>query len=222
MQYFQLIEELNRHKDQKFADFQQKIINPRAQKIIGVRTPLLRTLVKKYKDEYQTLAAFCDEYYEVTFLKLNVLALLEYEELLHYLPDAVKSIENWALCDTFKPKCIAKNREAFLPYLEKYLTGDEFSARFALVTLLNFYVEKSYLPFIFNALQTCDKTPYYAYMGASWLLSEVLVKHFLDGVEFLQKNTLDIRTHNKAIQKARESYRLSQEQKELLKTLKRK
>lgn len=222
MEYSALVRELYALRDEKFAEFQEKIVNPRAQKIVGVRTPVLRRLVKKYRAAWREFLTFPDEYYEVTFLKLNAAALLPFEALLPCLDECVNAIENWALCDTFKPACIAKHREEFVPYIKKYLAGGEFSQRFALVTLLSFYMEEKYLPLIFGSLQESDTAPYYTHMGAAWLLAEVLVKFYDRGVAFLRENRLDKRTHNKAIQKARESFRLTKGEKDALLSLKRK
>lgn len=220
MEYSALIEELFSLKEEEFACFQKRIVNPKKQKIIGVRTPVLRRLVKKYKAEYKTLLTFSDEYYEVTFIKLNVVALLPYDVFSSVVFSCVQSIENWAICDTFKAKCIQKHRDEFIPFIKSFLNGEEFSERYALVTLLSFYVEEEYLPLIFDCLQKSNRESYYTYMGAAWLLAEVLVKRFDDGVSFLKRATLDKRTHNKAIQKARESYRLSARQKIILQELK--
>ena len=222
MEYSKLIEELYALRDEGFALFQRRIVNPRAQKIIGVRTPILRQLVKKYKGEYQTLLSFSEEYYEVAFIKLNAVALLPYEKFITVVGFCVQSIENWAICDTFKARCIQKHREEFLPYIYQFLRREEFEQRYALVTLLSFYVEEKYLFVIFDCIKTANRMPYYTYMAAAWLLAEVLIKHYPAGVAFLKQNLLDKRTHNKAIQKARESYRLSREQKEELLALKQK
>lgn len=221
MEYSAFVHELYALREEEFAVFQEKIIRPRALKIIGVRTPELRKLVKKYRRETDALFSFPDEYYETVFLRLNVAALLPYTEFLSRLDACVRSIENWALCDTFKPRCLERHTDDFLPYIEKYLLGGEFSQRFSLVTLLSFYMKEEYLPVIFDALQRCDTAFYYTYMGAAWLLAEVLVKFYEEGKTFLQKNLLDVRTHNKAIQKARESFRLTTAQKEQLSGLKR-
>lgn len=222
MEYSKFLEELYALRDESFVEFQRRIIKSKAQKIIGVRTPAMRTLVKKYKGRYAEFSRFPDEYYEVTFIKLNLAATLPYEEFVVAVEDCVNSIENWAACDTFKPKCVALHKNEFIPYLNKFLSGGEFAQRFALVTLLNFYVEKDFLTLIFDSLSVSDTLPYYTYMGAAWLLSEVLVKYYAEGAAYLKENKLDVRTHNKAIQKARESYRLSPEQKKYLASLRRK
>ncbi len=221
MEYSAFVRELYSLRDEKFAAFQAKIVRPRVLKIIGVRTPELRKLVKKYRQEADALFSFPDEYYETVFIRLSVAALLPYDRFLGRLDGCVRSIENWALCDTFKPRCLETHTGDFLPYIEKYLGGGEFSQRFSLVTLLSFYMKEEYLPVVFSALRRCDTAFYYTHMGAAWLLAEVLVRFYDSGCAFLRENALDKRTHNRAIQKARESFRLSAERKEALLLLKR-
>ena len=130
-------------------------------------------------------------------------------------------MDNWALSDCFKPKCLKKYRDDFLPELEKLFSdGKEFYQRYVLVVLLSEYVEQKYLPLIENYLKRADTQPYYVHMAAAWLTAEVLIKEYNYGVEILKKGLLERKTHNKAIQKAIESYRLTQEQKEFLRSLK--
>jgi 3-methyladenine DNA glycosylase AlkD len=146
---------------------------------------------------------------------------LPYERFLRYLPSVLPLMDNWAICDSFKAKCITKHKREFLSHVAKiHATGKEFFVRYALVVLLNDYVEEEYLPTVLEYLRKTDCRDYYVHMAAAWLTAEVLVKHFEVGVAFLQENSLDVRTHNKSIQKANESYRLTKEQKEFLKTLK--
>jgi 3-methyladenine DNA glycosylase AlkD len=216
MEYSALLEELNSLKEEEYAVFQRKIVASKGQKILGVRTPVLRRLVKKYRSEYKTFLTFPDEYYEVTFLKLNAVALLPYEEFIRYADLCVDSIENWAICDMFKVNCIKAHREEFIPYLRQFLRGGEFARRYALTTLLSFYIEEKYLPLVFEMLTSCDLTPYYTHMAAAWLTAEVLVKYYAQGIAFLKEGKLPLKTHNKAIQKARESFRLTEEQKQEL------
>ena len=98
----------------------------------------------------------------------------------------------------------------------------EFYQRFALTTLLQFYLEEKYLDYIFSAVvKAYTEKYYYVHMAAAWLIAEVLVKYYGRGVEFLNSASLNVKTHNKAIQKANESFRLSQERKNFLKEIKR-
>ena len=125
--------------------------------------------------------------------------------------------------DCFVPKCIEKHKDEFLPYIDKYLNTDgEFYQRFALTTLLQFYLEEKYLDYIFSAVvKAYTEKYYYVHMAAAWLIAEVLVKYYGRGVEFLNSASLNVKTYNKAIQKANESFRLSQERKNFLKEIKR-
>lgn len=223
MEYSELLDELKGYRDEEYAVFQRRIVCPREQEILGVRTPVLRRLVKKYADRWQELSRFPDRYYEVTFLKLNTIATLPYDLFVEQAARCVGCIENWAICDTFKAKCVEKHRDDFVPWLRKFAADErEFVQRYALVTLIGYCAEKKYLPLIFEMLKGRDYSLYYVHMGGAWLLAEVLVKHYDEGKAYLKENRLPVRTHNKAIQKARESYRLTAEQKEELFLLRRK
>ena len=132
-------------------------------------------------------------------------------------------IDGWGVCDLFCAtlKEVEKHREEFLPNIERYIAmGTEFSQRFGYILLLGCYMEEEYLPVIFRLLGEAKTECYYTYMGAAWLLAEVLVKFYGEGVRYLKEGALDGRTKNKAIQKARESFRLTDEQKNYLKSLK--
>ncbi|MDE7296696.1 MAG: DNA alkylation repair protein, partial [Clostridia bacterium] len=181
----------------------------------------LRALAKEWRGELKTFLFFPDEYYEVTFLKCQLVGALPYEEFVAELDGVVGLIDNWATCDCFRAPCIKKYREEFLPVIEKYLQdGREFVVRYALVSLLEYYMQEEYLPFIYNAVLHADAQVHYIKMGAAWLLAEVLVHFYESGVCFLRENALDENLRRIAIQKARESFRLTAEQKEELKALK--
>ena len=221
MTYDKLLLELNACAESAFADFQRKLILPPKQNILGVRTPTLRKIAKKYLSEIDDVFAFPDEYYEVTFIKLTMAAHLPYEQFVTYLDRCVGLIDNWALCDSFKAPCVASRKREFLPVIERYFaTGEEFYQRYALVMLLFYYVEEEYVDVLISFLRKADRSKYYVYMACAWLTVEILIKHYDVGVSILQHNVLDVKTHNKSIQKAQESFRLNDEQKRYLKTLK--
>ena len=222
MQYRQLLTVLEENADEKYREFHKKLLKNDGIKVLGVRVPDLRKIAKQFKGDTDNLMSFPDEYYEVTFIKLTAVSNLRFEQFIKYVDLCVSLIDNWATCDCFAPKCIEKHRQEFLPYIDKYLKSDgEFYQRFALTTLLHFYVEEEFLEIIFNSVRSADTEKYYVHMAVAWLIAEVLVKHHEIGVKFLQKETIDIKTHNKAIQKANESFRLSKEQKNFLKEIKR-
>ena len=220
MKYSNLLSLLNEYKEIDFADFQRKLI-PTQQKIVGVRTPILRRIAKKYDGAVEELLSFPDEYFEVTFIKLAVISALPYEEFVLYVERCVALIDNWATCDSFKAKAIQKNKAIFLPVLEKIFShGGEFFERYALVTLLSGYVEEKYLALIREYILRANIKAYYIHMAVAWLVAEILIKYYEQGVSLLKESVLDAKTQNKAIQKAVESYRLTKEKKEYLRSLK--
>lgn len=221
--YARLLTDLKENAEADYAAFHKRLLKNESVNVLGVRVPTLRKLAKLYKNDLPELINLPDEYYEVTFIKLQAVSLLEYEQFIKYVDKCVSLIDNWATCDCFAPKCIAKHKDEFLSFVGAYIDSNrEFTQRFALTTLLHFYVEEEYLQTIYTAVrEKADTKLYYVHMAAAWLIAEVLVKYYESGVQFLKANALDIKTHNKAIQKACESFRPSKEQKEYLKTLKR-
>ncbi len=220
MTYLEFLNKIKPYAEEEFVAFQRRFIFT-DRKILGIRTPILRKLAKEWKGDIDELFSYPNEYCEVVFIKLAVVASLPYEEFVQRLPACVALIDNWALCDTFKAKVIQKHREEFLPILEKlFQTGKEYYVRYVLVTLLFFYVEKEYIPLIKEYIQRTDDQPYYVYMAVAWLTAEILTKEYDEGVCILQSKILSAKTQNKAIQKAIESYRLTKTQKEYLRSLK--
>ncbi|MGN0806179.1 MAG: DNA alkylation repair protein [Candidatus Coproplasma sp.] len=220
--YEELLAELKGVSDSGYAAFQSRLLNNPDICVLGVRTPVLRSLAKKYSPHFNELFTLPDEYYEVTFLKLITASHLPYDEFIKVVDGCVEIIDNWATCDCFKADCIKRHKAEFLPFVKAYLgVNREFYQRYALVTLLHFYVEEEYLNLIFESVEGADTNYYYVHMAAAWLIAEVLIKHYDKGVEYLKADRLDKKTHNKAIAKACESFRLTQEQKRELKGLRR-
>lgn len=220
--YEEVLARLTALKDGQYAAFHSKLLKNESVRVMGVRMPDLRALAKEWKEETDLFLTFPDEYYEVTFLKCALVGMLKYEEFVKRVDAVVPLIDNWATCDTFTAPCVKKHKEEFLPFIKKYLQSDgEFTVRYGLVMLLHYYVEAPYLPLIFASVRNLKKNDYYIMMGAAWLIAEVLVKYFKEGVQFLEESCMPKAMHNKAIQKASESYRISDEEKAFLKSLKR-
>ncbi|RXZ60919.1 DNA alkylation repair protein [Candidatus Borkfalkia ceftriaxoniphila] len=228
--YEELLEKLRENADVSFREFNAKICVLSLDRTLGVRVPALRKISKEYaalgKDELDILCRFPDDLFEVTFVKCLAVAYakLTFEELLEYLDIVVPRIDNWAICDCFTStlKSLRKRREEFLFYIEKCVSDErEYVQRFAYVCLLDHYTIPEYFEKEFAFMERADCSKYYVHMAVAWLLAEILVKGYGEGVKFLRSSALPAKTLNKAIQKARESYRLTDEQKNYLKTLKK-
>ncbi len=228
--YEELLAQLRAHKDEAYRRFNERIVNIPEGTSIGVRTPVLRALgkelVKSEGFSLDTLLAFPSDVFEVRLLKCFAVGYkkMPFAEKVRRIDACLPVIDGWAVCDLFCStlKEIKKHREEFFPHIEGYIAqGGEFSQRFGYILLLGCYMAEEYLPHIFALAERAHTQYYYTHMGVAWLLAEVLVKFFDRGAAFLRTTSLDAKTVNKAIQKARESYRLTDEQKNFLKSLKK-
>ena len=213
MTYESFIEELKLYAEEELKIFQERLIFT-SFKILGVRTLALRTLAKKYQSEIKSVIAFPNEYYEVVFIKLCMVSALPYKPFLDYLDECVGLMDNWALCDSFKPKCVRANRTEFLKELERIFNhGGEFYERFVFVMILNYYVEEEYYSLIKYYLKRADKQKYYVHMAVAWLVAEILIKLPPLGEKILKDRLLDAKTHNKAIQRRKRVFVLTKREK---------
>ena len=223
MCYEQLLDDLKAFAEEDFANFQERLIFTKS-KILGVRTPTLRKLAKQYQKSVDELITFPNDYYEVVFIKLCVVSSLPYDKFLKYIDECAKIIDNWATCDSFKPTCLKqskRNRDEFLPKLNELFTkGGEFYERLVLVLLLGYYLEEEYAPIIKQYIERANTENYYVHMAVAWLTAELLVKLPKLGEEILNSGRLPPKTHNKAIQKAIESFRITKQDKQRLLLLK--
>ena len=228
--YAEVIAELAAMRDEKYRAFNERIVNIPQSKIVGVRMPLLRDygkgLVKGEGFDLDALLAFPNDVYEIRLLKCFAVGYtkMSFPEKVKYIERCVPFIDGWAVCDLFCStlKEAKRHREELLPLLRACVEeGSEYYQRFAYVMLLGCYMEREYLPEIFSLLEKAHTQFYYTHMGAAWLIAEVLVKFYEEGAAYLKDCPLEAKTVNKAIQKARESYRLTEEQKNYLKLLKK-
>ncbi len=220
MTYSEFLDILSAQAENSFAEFQRRLIFTKY-KILGVRTPCMRQLAKSYAPYFNEIFAFPNEYYEVVFIKLAMAARLPYERFIERLDACVLLMDNWALCDCFKTQCFKKRKDEFLPVLQTlFERGGEYEQRYPLVVLLSEYVEVPYLSTIEAFIGKANTEYYYVHMAVAWLIAEILIKRYDFGLRLLEKRIVDVKTHNKAIQKAIESYRLTLEQKEFLRSLK--
>lgn len=234
--YERFLDYLFTKQDSKYREFNAKIIVLDIEKIIGIRFPILRKIVKEIiKGEYS-------DYLKIFETYLNKNKILYFEEKLIYsmvicnikenftnklskIDKVIPLIDNWALCDCTlsSAKFVRKNQEDFYEYLLKKINSQNpWELRFVLVSLLGYYMEEKYLKNIFNICEHITSEDYYVRIAKAWLLSICFINFKEETFNFLEKCKLDNWTINKTVQKVRESNRVKKEDKERVLLLKRK
>lgn len=147
------------------------------------------------------------------------------ETIKKHIEEFIPKIDNWAVCDVFCGglKITKKNKPEIWEFISKYLKSDkEFEVRFGVVMILSYYIDEEYLKRDFEIFNAIKLDKYYVQMAVAWAISVALVKFYEETVEYLKMADLDDFTYNKGIQKAIESYRITDEQKDILRKMKRK
>lgn len=214
--------------DEKYKKFHSGLC-PNIDNIIGVRLPKLREIAKEIAkgDWRDFLAISSNDYYEEVMINGLVIAYAkcDVDEKLNYIESFVPKIDNWAICDSFcnSLKFVNKNKEKVLEFIQPYLKSNkEFEIRFAVVIILNYYITEDYIDLILETLDEVKHEGYYVKMAVAWAISVCYVKFPKKTESVFEENLLDDFTHNKSIQKIRESYRVPKESKERLQKMRRK
>ena len=213
-------------QDEKYRVFQVKLfptVDPET--VIGVRTPDLRSYAKKLLKE-EGISAFLSDlphrYFDENQLHAFILSELKdygkcMEEVNRFLP----YVDNWATCDQMSPKVFKKNRPQLLEQIRIWLKSDRtYTIRFAIGMLMEHYLDDAFDLRYPEMVAGIRSDEYYVNMMIAWYFATALAKQYDEILPFIENRRLDVWTHNKAIQKAIESYRITPEQKEYLKRLK--
>ena len=228
MKYEDFLTELYSLQDLKYKEFHSKLIM--SDKLIGVRTPELKRIAKviarsNYEDFFKENR---HELYEENLVHGLVLGYLKLDfiELKPLVDDFIPYIDNWAVCDATVAnlKVYKKNKTKDIVFneIKNYLKNDNpWINRFGYVLLLEYFIEEKYMDEIFELCENY-KDHYYVKMAIAWLVSMCYIKYKGRTITFLKKHKLDVWTHNKAIQKIIDSYRVDNMDKVILRGLKRK
>lgn len=212
---------LEQEAEEKYRLFSAALI-PNIDNILGVRIPKLNKLAKElYKTDWKPFLKQPCIYMEETMLQGILIAKSEDLELIKQF---VPKINNWAVCDKFcnSLKCVKDNKQQVWKFIQPYLKSKkEYNNRFALVIMLEYFIEEDYLAKIFEILNTFNSKKYYAQMAAAWLVSMCFVEYPTETTEFLNTTKLDDWTYNKSIQKIIESLKVDKPTKQKLKLMKR-
>ncbi len=221
--------ELLELKDEEYGKFQKKLCPDTNLEIIGIRIPKLRNLAKELAEEdYKYyLNSIENKYFEEILLEGFIIGYCKVDiyEKLELIKEFVPKIDSWSITDTFCPtlKIKEKDLEKVWDFIMPYLKSNkEFEVRFAIIMMLDYYITDQYVDEVIECLDKVDNEGYYAKMAVAWTLAEIGIKYYDKLIKYLKgNNKLDTFTYNKTLQKLRESYRISSEQKEELKKMKR-
>lgn len=210
-------------QDTEYRDFHAKLMpNIDKSRIIGVRVPQIRALAKKIKnDAGDFLEILPHKYYEENNLHaFLIVEIADFDECIKKLNAFLPYVDNWATCDSMKPKCFKKNREKLLPEIEKWLKSKhEYTVRFGILMLMTHFLDEDFDEKYLERVSKIKSDKYYINMMIAWYFQTALSKKWENAIKYFEKHALSDWIHKKAIQKARESYRMTAEQKEYLKNL---
>ena len=222
---------LYKYQDQKYADFTSKLVPtvPR-EKFIGIRSPVYKKVLKEIKDNLSDtqikdfLQDLPHEYQEENCLHVIFLNnIKDYDEYIQKLELFLPYIDNWAVSDSLGAKILEKNPQKLIEKIHSWIQDEKpYTKRVAMLFLKKYYLNQNFSEEYLQWAAKIRTDEYYVNMMTAWLFADALVYQWDTAIKFLQEQKLDTWTHNKTIQKARESFRITPEQKEYLKTLKRK
>ena len=216
---------LLQRQDPTYRDFHKKLlptVDP--ERLIGVRTPQLRSLAKELSGTPEAedfLASLPHTYYdENTLHGLLISNGKDISWVIAQLDRFLPFVDNWATCDLTRPKIFQKHLPELLPKVKEWLASDhEYTVRFGIGMLLSFYLDRAFQPEYLTWVASLHRQEYYVNMMIAWYFATALAKQWDTVIPYLEERKLDRWVHQKTIQKAVESYRITDEQKVYLKTL---
>ena len=222
-----ITERLYDKQDLKYRDFTAKLIpGISEERIIGVRLPEIRKIAKgmikegEYEDFLDELPHYYQEENQLHSFIISYMNI-SFEEGIRMMEKFLPYIDNWAVCDSFKPEFLKKEHEKGKPYIKKWLnSGETYTVRSALVILLNWYLDSEDDLEFLDLVAEIKSEEYYVNMAAAWYFSIALVKYYERTLPFIEKRRLSPEIHRKTIQKFIESMQADNERKEYLRTLK--
>lgn len=220
---YDLTETLFSAQDPVYRDFQARLIpNIPKETIIGVRTPELRRIAREMPEAEVFLQQLPHRYFEEN--QVHAFALercRDYEKTVSLVEDFLPYVDNWATCDQLRPKAFRKHRAELLNRIHGWLHSEHpYTVRFGVGMLMSHYLDEAFSSEHLSWVASIQREEYYVRMMAAWYFATALAKQYDDTIPYLTQHRLEPWVHNKTIQKAIESYRVSNEQKAYLRTLK--
>ena len=211
-------------QDKEYREFQLKLMpGVEADAVIGVRTPLLRGLAKELVKQYgeeKLLEAIGKYYYdERNLYGLVLMGVKDYDRCVAFIDAFLPCVDNWATCDQLSPRCFKKHTTELLPYIRKWMKSTHtYTKRFGMGMLTRYYLDGEFKPEFLEWVASIKSDEYYIRMMQAWFFAMALAKQWDSTLPYIEQHRLHPWMHNKTIQKAIESYRITNEQKDLLRT----
>ena len=222
----EIITKLYELQDSKDRDLQAGLTpSVESSGFIGVRTPQLRALAKEYakcENIGEFLSDLPHKYFEENQLHAFIISLeKDFDTCLGKVKSFLPYVDNWATCDQMIPKSFGKHRTELLPCIKEWLASDRtYTVRFGIKMLMEHFLGDAFDVRFPRAVAKIRSDEYYVKMMQAWYFATALAKQYDAVIPFIENRSLDDWTHNKAIQKAVESYRVTDEHKDYLRTLK--
>ena len=219
-------EKLLSYQDEKYKEFQSKLVpNIDKKTIIGVRTPQMRNIAKEIfgtKEATMFLKELPHKYYEENLVHFFLISKIkDYNECIKEVERFLPYIDCWPVSDQGSPKCFKKNHDKLLPYIKKWIASNHiYTARFGMRILMNEFLDDDFKEEYLEWVASKKGEDYYLKMMVAWFFATALAKQYDASIKYIENKRLDPWIHQKTIQKATESYRVSDEHKKQLKKLK--
>lgn len=213
-------------QDLKYREFHKKLIpNIDPDLVIGVRTPALKLYAKelvKDKMPEDFLNSLPHKYYDENQLHAFIISMeKDFKTSVNYIERFLPYINNWATCDQLLPVSFKKNHDRILPYVKKWISSKKtYTVRFAIGVLMHHFLKEDFRPEYLEMVASVKSDEYYINMMRAWYFATALTFQYEETISYLEEKRLDEWTHNKTVQKACESFRVSNEQKQYLRSLK--
>lgn len=219
-------EELFSMQDLSYREFHSRLM-PDVEKdtVIGIRVPVLRKYVKELAKDPE-IGGFLEDLPHRYYEENNVHGFLiqqmkEYGQCMEELEKFLPYINNWATCDMTSPKVFKKHKEELLEAVRRWIVSDHvYTVRYGIGMLMQYYLDEDFREEYPQMVSEIRSEEYYVNMMIAWYFATALAKQYETILPYIEKQKLDVWTHNKTIQKACESYRITPEQKAYLRTLK--
>ncbi len=217
-----IVKELFNLADKEYAEFQAKLTpSVLPDKFIGVRVPIVRKLAKDIVKQ-NNYSSFLDDlphkYYDENMLHAVLISeIKDYEKAIDYVDKFLPFVDNWAVCDIMSPKCFKKNKDRLILKINEWAKSNKtYTCRFGIEMLMSHFLDGDFSPEYLKIPASVKSEEYYVNMMIAWFFATALTKQWDSTIPYIENGKLSKWVNNKTIQKAKESYRITTEQKEYL------